>query len=73
MRVFERMDNNKLVNMLDNFLNSGKGVHKYTIKRTRINKKDLAQTRMIKTKLKKFLNIHTTRRRRMRKNKTRKN
>ena len=58
-----------------NFLNNGKGVHKYTIKRTRINKKDLAQTRMIKQKLKKFLNIHTTRRRRQRRrrNKTRKN
>ena len=56
-----------------NFLNSGKGVHKYIIKRTKVSKIDWAQTRMIKHKLKQFLNIHTTRRHRKRKNKTRKN
>jgi len=65
-------EHDKFRHYMFNFLNSGRGKQKYIVRRTRIQKKDRAQTRIIKQQLRRFLNIRRTRRNHSRKHKTRK-
>ncbi len=65
-------EHDKFRHYMFNFLNSGRGKQKYIVRRTRIQKKDRVQTRIIKQQLRRFLNIRRTRRNHSRKHKTRK-
>ena len=70
--IIPAYDHDKFRHYMFNFLNSGRGKQKYIVRRTRIQKKDRIQTRIIKQQLRRFLNIRRTRRIHSRKHKTRK-
>jgi len=70
--IIPTYEHDKFRRYMFNFLNGGRGKHKYIVRRTRIQKKDQVQTQIIKQQLRHFLNIRRTRRNRFRKHKTRK-
>jgi len=54
------------------YLTAGTGYNRYTVKRTKINKRDIRQFQTIRKELFKFLNINKTRsNRKIRRRKTR--
>lgn len=71
-KVVPLSEHKKFKQYMYQYLTSGSGYNKYVVKRTRINKRDIKQFKIIRKELFKFLNINKTRsNRRVRKRKTR--
>lgn len=74
--IIKKKHLNRFKNYMFKFLSSGNAANKYIVKRSKINKKDIQQLRLIKKEMKKFLNIKKTRNKKKKKrskSKTRKN